>query len=355
MCGRNLRMGDEFAGKQVRCPGCRQVMTVPAQHAPAPPPGRPETTGRTPEAFPHPVPAITGTQPQYPQYPAAAARPVDWSQRAGWIGGFAAIIGGLSLLAVTFYSDGIPPTSVIVAMVLAFVGGVGAVVLSLLFRDLLRSVLLTLTGILVLVALVALLWAIMGYWMSPVHFVTFVILPLVVGGMIARRWAPQSELARWVLLGLATAAILVQLIWGILLIAEATRGAKLYARMLGQDRGLGMLPLAELILLMISVWGVMVIGLVSSLVRTAVRPLTTLGIIAFLSFSGTEVVVPIIRFVNSYGTIVTPFYFLVVLAISAFLLGGSLLASVPFAGFLAHIQRMFRPGSSYPGHVGQCR
>lgn len=302
-------------------------------------------------------PAQYPQQPQYPQYPAAAARPADWDQRAGLIGGIAAVVGGLCVLGMIFLGDETPPTSVIVATVLAFLGGVGAVVLSLLFRDLLRSALLTATGILVLVALIIFMWASTRRWMSPVHFLTFAALPLVVGGIIARRRDPQSQLARWVLLGLAAAVIIIQLIWGIVLLAGATRGARRYARMLDVDGPLGALPIMELMLLMITVWGVMVMGLVSSLVRGAVRPLTRWGITAFVSFLGARVLLEIVTFLVVVADRGMPpseiflGYILAVLTGTAFLVGGSLLASIPFGSSLGHIQRMLRPRSAYPGHV----
>lgn len=33
-CGKTLNVKDDFAGKKARCPGCKEVLTVP--HAPAP-------------------------------------------------------------------------------------------------------------------------------------------------------------------------------------------------------------------------------------------------------------------------------------------------------------------------------
>lgn len=87
-CGRALRVGDEFAGKQARCPGCRQVMTVPAQQAASAPAGRPENAGPTPEASPHREPAAAGTRP----------RRLTWL----WIAGAGVVAAGLlAVLVVT--------------------------------------------------------------------------------------------------------------------------------------------------------------------------------------------------------------------------------------------------------------
>ena len=85
-CGRNLRVGDEFAGKQVRCPGCRQVVTVPTQQAPAAPPVRPENTGQTLEASPHPVPVAAGARP----------RRLTWL----WIAGAGVVAAGLLVVVI---------------------------------------------------------------------------------------------------------------------------------------------------------------------------------------------------------------------------------------------------------------
>ena len=105
-CGRNLRMGDEFAGREVRCPGCREVVVVPHQRAVPQAAAARTRTHQTQQRPPGPVPGADvaharSTMPasKQPAGGPARARPMAWVCIAG--GGV--LLALLALLVVLIF------------------------------------------------------------------------------------------------------------------------------------------------------------------------------------------------------------------------------------------------------------
>ncbi len=71
-CGRKLKIDDQFAGKQGRCPGCGQVLEIPADGDRQGPPPLPPPLPQPARAVPPPLPAGNGYPPaEQAVYPVA--------------------------------------------------------------------------------------------------------------------------------------------------------------------------------------------------------------------------------------------------------------------------------------------
>ena len=90
-CGKALQTADGLAGKRVRCPGCKAVLTVPMP--PANPPLEEVLVLEESPAAPGPVPAEGPTSQA-----AAKAAPVGKKKKTGWIIGLVAAVLAVGLV-----------------------------------------------------------------------------------------------------------------------------------------------------------------------------------------------------------------------------------------------------------------
>ncbi len=155
-CGRKARVKDEFAGRKIRCPECREVLVVPkpavnadvddeagdllltegpedrrrvASAPPPPAPSRPR--GREQPPKPVPLPSVVKTRPG--KVPARKKREPRVAFEEGWFGSInSGVIGGILMIviAVVWFVVGLmggviffyPPILAVIGIIAMFKG-----------------------------------------------------------------------------------------------------------------------------------------------------------------------------------------------------------------------------------------
>ena len=104
-CGRDLYLRDDLAGKQIRCPDCQRMLTVPYAGRPQPLHDDVPFVLPAPRPIPAPAPAYDPLaerseqpKPEPPPLPAAPPLPPRYPKPAGGGVNGGKVIGGLAML-----------------------------------------------------------------------------------------------------------------------------------------------------------------------------------------------------------------------------------------------------------------